>query len=142
MPKTYGRAAPRGSRRHHVAASAGGAGGAIYILESRDSARPNERDPTMALSIKSGAPSILIRRKAYEASGLVRAAIDARLRLTPDEFRVEGELVVVGPIYGGREDAVGDVITELENLGLAYFDDFFEMTGNWPDWLNVLAASA
>jgi hypothetical protein len=95
----------------------------------------------MALSIKSGAPSLLIRRTVYEANGLVRAAIDERLGLTPDEFRVEGGLVVIGPIYGGREDAVGDVINELEKLGLGYFDDFFEMTGNWPAWLQVLAAS-
>ena len=33
-------------------------------------------------------------RRAYEASGLTRATIDERLGLTPDEFRVEGDLVV------------------------------------------------
>jgi hypothetical protein len=94
----------------------------------------------MALPIHNGAPSILIRRTAYEASGLVRAAIDERLGLTSDEFRVEGGLVAIGPIHGGNGDALGDLIAELEKLGLVYFDDFFELSGNWPDWLQVLAA--
>jgi hypothetical protein len=95
----------------------------------------------MALSIQAGAPSILIRRLAYESSGLTRATIDERFGLTTDEFRVEGGLVVIGPIYG-EGDAVADVIAELERLGLNYFDDFFELSGNWPEWLAVLAASA
>jgi hypothetical protein len=93
----------------------------------------------MALSIPHGAPSILILRRAYEGSGLVRATIDQRLGLTPDEFRVEGGLVVIGPIYGGGDDAVADLIAELERLGLRYFEDFFELSGNWPAWLQVLA---
>jgi hypothetical protein len=95
----------------------------------------------MALSIQQGAPSILILRRAYESSGLVRAAIDERFGLTPDEFRVEGALVVVGPIYGQGRDVVGDAIAELERLGLRYFDDFFELSGNWPAWLHLLAAA-
>ena len=96
----------------------------------------------MALSIQHGAPSILVLRRAYEASGIARATIDERLGLTPEEFRVEGGLVVIGPIYGGDEDAMGDVIAELERAGLRYFDDFFELSGNWPEWLRVLASSA
>jgi hypothetical protein len=28
----------------------------------------------------------------------------------------------------------------LESLGLVYFDDFFELSGNWPAWLNVFVA--
>ena len=34
-------------------------------------------------------------------SGSYARAIDERLGLTPDEFRVEGDLVAIGPIYGG-----------------------------------------
>jgi hypothetical protein len=30
---------------------------------------------------------------------------------------------------------------ELENRGLAYFDDFFELSGNWPAWLSIYAMS-
>jgi hypothetical protein len=95
----------------------------------------------MALSIQQGAPSILIVRRAYEASGIARSTLDERLGLTPEEFRVEGELVVVGPIYGGGDDALADVISELERAGLRYFDDFFELSGNWPPWVRLLAGS-
>ena len=94
----------------------------------------------MALSVPTGAPTLFFRRQAYEASGLTRAQIDERLGLTTDEFRVEGDLVAIGPIYGGNGDAVGDLIAELERAGLVYIDDFFELTGNWPEWLNLYAA--
>ncbi|HXT18107.1 MAG TPA: hypothetical protein VN706_20930 [Gemmatimonadaceae bacterium] len=96
----------------------------------------------MALSIAGGAPTLFIRRAAYEKSGLTRAGLDERLGLTPDEFRVEGDLVAIGPIYGSDGDSLGELITELEGLGLAYFDDFFELTGNWPDWIKLLAAAS
>lgn len=96
----------------------------------------------MALKITTGAPTLFIRRAAYEKSGLSRQSIDERLGLTADEFRVEGQLVAIGPIYGSDGDALGALISELEELGLVYFDDFFELTGNWPDWLNLLATSA
>ena len=94
----------------------------------------------MAMDVTNGAPTLFIRRAAYESSGLSRSAIDERLGLTPDEFRVEGNLVAIGPIYGA-DDALGGLISELEEMGLAYFDDFFELTGNWPEWLKLLASS-
>ena len=96
----------------------------------------------MALTVSTGAPTLFIRREAYEKSGLTRQSIDERLGLTPDEFRVEGKLIALGPIYGDEGDALGALISELEGIGLVYFDDFFELTGNWPDWLNLLATSA
>ena len=96
----------------------------------------------MPLPISTGAPTLFIRRAAYESSGLTRAAIDERLGLTPDEFRVEGDLIAIGPMYGGDGDALGSLISELEGLGLAYFDDFFELTGNWPDWIKLLAMAS
>jgi len=36
-------------------------------------------------------------------------------------------------------DALGELIAELEGMGLVYFDDFFELTGNWPEWLKLFA---
>jgi hypothetical protein len=97
----------------------------------------------MPLPVATGAPTLFIRRPAYEKSGLSRAALDERLGLTADEFRVEGNLIAIGPIFGASEgDALGDLIAELESLGLVYFDDFFELTGNWPEWLNLVAISA
>jgi hypothetical protein len=96
----------------------------------------------MAVHVATGAPTLFIRRPAYEKSGLTRAAIDERLGLTPDEFRVDGNLIAIGPIYSVDGDTLGELIAELEGLGLVYFDDFFELTGNWPEWLNLLATSA
>jgi hypothetical protein len=94
----------------------------------------------VALNIASGAPTLLIRRPAYELSGITRAAIDERLGLTPDEFRVEGDLVAIGPLHGAAGDALGELVSDLEKLGLVYFDDFFELSGSWPDWLRVLTS--
>ena len=88
----------------------------------------------MAIAITTGAPTLFIRRAAYESSGLSRSALDERLGLTADEFRVEGNLVVVGPIYGEGGQALEGLVAELEGLGLTYFDDFFELSGNWPEW--------
>jgi hypothetical protein len=83
---------------------------------------------------------LFIRRSAYERSGLVRAAVDERLGLTADEFRVEGDLVAIGPVFDG--EAFATLLEDLERLGLSYYDDFFELSGNWPAWLSVLAGPA
>jgi hypothetical protein len=85
----------------------------------------------MPLSIPAGSPTLLIRREAFERAGLQRVAFDERFNLTPDEFRVEGQLI-----------AVAGLIEELEAVGLVYFDDFFELSGNWPEWLRLLALTA
>lgn len=90
----------------------------------------------MPLPISNTAPTLLIRREAFERAGLTRAQVDARLNLTPDEFRLERDLIAVGPIHG---EGMPGLIEELEALGLAYYDDFFELTGNWPDWLVLFA---
>ena len=93
------------------------------------------------MRVPTGAPTLFMRREAYEKSGLTRTALDERLGLTPDEFRVEGNLVAIGPIYGSDGDALGELIAELEGMGLVYFDDFFELTGNWPEWLTLVATA-
>ena len=95
----------------------------------------------MALEVATGAPTLFVRRAAYESSGLTRAAIDERLGLTVDEFRVEGNLVAIGPLYEAAADALGGFIAELEGLGLVYFEDFFELSGNWPEWLSLHASA-
>lgn len=93
----------------------------------------------MALRLTAGASTLLIRREAYERASLVRAAIDERLGLTPDEFRVEGDLVAIGPVHD--VDALSDLMADLEALGLEVFDDFYELSGSWPDWLTVLVSA-
>ena len=91
----------------------------------------------MPLSVPAGSPTLFIRRDAFERVGLTRQRIDERLNLTPDEFRVEGPLIAVGPLVG--DTPLDELIGELEGLGLVYFDDFFELSGNWPDWLRLYA---
>ena len=88
----------------------------------------------MPLDLPAGSATLLIRKDAFERSGLTRSALDERLNLTAEEFRVEGQLVAIGPLEGAD---VGELIDELEALGLAHFDDFVEMSGNWPEWLRV-----
>lgn len=90
----------------------------------------------MPLPVATNAPTLILRREAWERSGLTRAQVDERLGLTDDEFRVEGSVVVVGPIF----EELGPVIEELEAAGLVYFDDFFELPGGWPEWVSVLVA--
>ena len=89
----------------------------------------------MPITIAAGAPTLLVRKSAFERVGLTRAALDARLNLTDDEFRVEGALVAIGPLVG--DTALTALIEELEGMGLEYFEDFFEMSGNWPEWLSL-----
>lgn len=91
----------------------------------------------MALQIAAGRPAVLIRQEAFDRAGLIRSAIDARFNLTDEEFRVEEGLVVLGPLPS--DDLLPDLIDALEQNGLVYFDDFFELSGNWPEWLSLYA---
>jgi hypothetical protein len=91
----------------------------------------------MPVSIPVGHSSIFIRKEAFERAQLSRSAIDARLGLTEDEFRVEGQIVCIGPIL--EEDAFQSFVADLEVAGLKYFDDFFEFSGNWPEWIALFA---
>ena len=89
----------------------------------------------MPLTINAALPSILIRRQAYENARLARSKLDSRFNLADDEFRVEGNLIVIGPLPS--DDLIGPITDYLEEAGLAYFDDFFELSGNWPEWLRI-----
>ena len=91
----------------------------------------------MPLSLSNTAPTLFIRKAAFERVQLTRSQFDTALGLTEDEFRVEENLIAIGPLVG--EDALTELIEKLEETGLIYFDDFFEMSGNWPDWLRLFA---
>lgn len=93
----------------------------------------------MPLSLPREAPVVLIRRAPFERCALERHALDRQFNLTPDEFRVEGDLIAVGPLFG--DDTLVTMVEALEAAGLRYFDDFFELSGNWPEWLRVFAMS-
>jgi hypothetical protein len=89
----------------------------------------------MPLELSHDRAVILIRQSAFERTGLSRQAIDERYGLTDDEFRVEDGLVALGPLPS--EDMLPELIADLEESGLTYFDDFFELSGNWPEWLAI-----
>ena len=92
----------------------------------------------MQQEIPSGQSMLFIRREAYERANLTRAAIDETLNLTPDEFKADNALIYIGPLP--EDAALRDIIDELEEAGLVYFDDFFELSGNWPTWLRLFVA--
>lgn len=94
----------------------------------------------MPISVARDRPTVFIRREAFERVGLERHSIDARFNLTDHEFLVEGALVAIGPLPS--DDSLSDLVIELETIGLRYFDDFFELSGNWPEWLGMFVASA
>jgi hypothetical protein len=93
----------------------------------------------MALELAHGHAVVLIRQGAFEHSGITRNAIDERYNLTADEFRVEEGLVALGPLPS--DDILPQLIDDLEQSGLVYFDDFFDLTGNWPEWRVLYARS-
>jgi hypothetical protein len=102
--------------------------------------RPLHRSDSMALPISQGVPTLFLRRASYERAGLTRAALDERLGLTDAEFRVEGSLIALGPIHD--VDALGTLVDDLERIGLVYYEDYFELSGSWPEWLAVFASTA
>lgn len=83
---------------------------------------------------------VFIRQAAFEDHQLTRAAIDERYLLTDEEFRVEGTLIAIGPVPS--EDLLTGLLDDLERSGLVYFEDYFELSGNWPDWLSLHAMAA
>jgi hypothetical protein len=89
----------------------------------------------MPIELAHNRGTILIRRSAFERANLIRSAIDERYNLTDEEFRVEEDLIVIGPLPS--EDVIPQMIEDLEQSGLAYFDDFFDLSGSWPDWLTI-----
>ncbi len=94
----------------------------------------------MPIRLPHDAPTLLIRREAFERAQLTRQSLDEWLNLTPDEFQVEGGVIVVGPVFD--EEALGALVPALEERGLVYFDDFIEMSGNLPAWLGVWIGEA
>lgn len=89
----------------------------------------------MPLSLPSSGPTLAIRREAFERAGLTRETVDRALNLTDDEFRVEAALIAIGPLP--NPDDVPTLIEILEETGLVYFDDFMEIPGGFPEWLEL-----
>ena len=94
----------------------------------------------MPLQVSGGLPTIFVRKEAFERAGLVRGEIDRRFNLTDAEFRVEGALIALGPLPS--DEMIVPMLDYFEQKGLVYFDDLFELSGNWPDWLRLYAMSS
>jgi hypothetical protein len=47
--------------------------------------------------------------------------------------------VAIGPIYD--DEGLEKLIEAFEGLGLELYDDYFEMTGNWPAWVTLFGMS-
>ena len=73
----------------------------------------------MPMRVGGGAPTLIFRRQSYESSGLVRTVIDERLGLTPDEFRVEGDIIAIGPIHDASAFTalINSHVSEIHELG-------------------------
>lgn len=93
----------------------------------------------MPLTISANLPTVLVRKTSFESKGLTRLELDTAFNLTDAEFRIEDELIAIGPL--ANDDILPDLISFLEEKGLGYFDDFFELSGNWPEWLALYARS-
>ncbi len=91
----------------------------------------------MPLAVTDGLPTVFVKKEAFERAGLPRSEIDSRFNLTDAEFRVEGSLIAIGPL--ASDDMIGPMFEYLEEKGLAYFDDVFELSGNWPGWIRLFA---
>lgn len=91
----------------------------------------------MPLNVAAGLPTMIIRKDAFERAAINRSEIDELLNLTDEEFRVEGSLVMIGPLPS--DDMIGLVTAYFEARGLVYYDEFFELSGNWPEWLRLYA---
>ena len=91
----------------------------------------------MPLAVTHGLATIFMRKEAFERAGLTRNEIDSMFNLTDQEFRVEGDLIAIGPLPS--DEMIGPMLEYLEAKGLNYFDDVFELSGNWPDWVRLYA---
>jgi hypothetical protein len=89
----------------------------------------------MPLPLDSIGSTLAIRRSAFEAAGFTRESLDRLLNLTDTEFRVESDLIAIGPLPS--PDDVPNLIDVFEGAGLVYFDDFMEIPGGFPEWLEL-----
>ena len=45
-------------------------------------------------------------------------------------------------LSGTAQSMVGPMVEYFEERGLVYYDDMFELSGNWPEWLRLYAMSS
>ena len=81
---------------------------------------------------------IIVRRPALAERGVswadLLSALEVSVPLDSNE-----SLASFGPHFG--REAVDEFLRRLTRLGLVYFDDFFEFSGEWPLWCKFKAYS-
>jgi len=90
----------------------------------------------MPLPLRAGASTLIVRKEAFGRSGITRGQIDLLLTLTDEEFRVERGIVAIGPIY--EDEGLVALVEAFEAAGLEYDVDYCELSGGWPEWVNLL----
>ena len=108
-----------------------------FYLSVHGSVHTHTPITTMPLPLSATGSTLAIKRDAFEHAGLTRETVDRVLNLTDAEFRIEGGLIAVGPLPS--PDDVPNLIEMFEDAGLVYFDDFMEIPGGFPDWLELYA---
>jgi len=79
---------------------------------------------------------IVIRQAALAAHGLTRADL-FRVFETDQPLGENDGLISFGPCFG--PDACNEFISRLQDLGLVYVDDFFDLALDHPEWLQFQA---
>jgi hypothetical protein len=93
----------------------------------------------MPIVLQPAQSSIIIRKSTFEHARIHRSEVDSAFNLTDTEFHVEGQVIVIGPLP--NEEVAGPIAEWLEKRGLVYFEDYFEFSGNWPEWLRLYVGS-
>lgn len=81
----------------------------------------------------TGEFGLIIRRSALTERGVSIDAVLAAMEAA-EPMSINEDLISFGPTFG--QEALDVFTARLMNLGLEYFDDFFEFAGVFPSWCN------
>jgi hypothetical protein len=89
----------------------------------------------------TGEYCIVVRLASLNERGITFEKLAAALEASAP-FDSNDEIASFGPHFGG--EALDTLLRRLSDLGLEYFDDFFEFSGDFPKWciFKVSAARA
>jgi hypothetical protein len=93
----------------------------------------------MACVRVTGEFSIVLRCAALDERGVawdaVLSVLEARQPMDSNE-----QIATFGPNFG--QEALDTAVRRLMDLGLQYFDDFFEFVGDFPSWCEFRVCDA
>ena len=79
----------------------------------------------------TGEYSIVVRLASLKKRGVPLSKLMAALGAS-EPFDSNDEIASFGPHFG--REALDTLVQRLSDLGLEYFDDFFEFSGDFPKW--------